>query len=304
MAWIKRWPASSSRAARRRGSARTRRCRSSQRRDDGAPRLLQLARRARPRAHRLRRRCASSSRGAVRRDRAATRAVARAARRVRRCRRHQLVPGRPRGAGSSLLHGLGARRHRAVLSQRRARDQRRRRAHASARLAGAAPRSLRRRPLSDRVAVGARRERRLADVVRLGHRLGRDAATGPRHRYHIKYAESPDGLRWDAHGRRLPRLRVRPTNTRSAVRASSATAIAIACGTRRAARAIASATPNRPTASLDPARRSTAWSPPSDDGWDAEMVTYPVVFGRRGRGMLYNGNGYGRTGIGLAAEAS
>jgi hypothetical protein len=39
----------------------------------------------------------------------------------------------------------------------------------------------------------------------------------------------------------------------------------------------------------------------SDRGWDAEMVAYPFVFdaGRR-RWMLYNGNGYGRTGMGLA----
>ena len=37
------------------------------------------------------------------------------------------------------------------------------------------------------------------------------------------------------------------------------------------------------------------------DGWDSEMITYPVVFQDRGRlHMLYNGNGYGRTGIGLA----
>jgi hypothetical protein len=34
------------------------------------------------------------------------------------------------------------------------------------------------------------------------------------------------------------------------------------------------------------------------------MVTYPVVFGPPGRRlMLYNGNGYGRTGIGLASQS-
>ena len=40
---------------------------------------------------------------------------------------------------------------------------------------------------------------------------------------------------------------------------------------------------------------------PSDAGWDSEMVTYPLVLrsGAEWR-MLYNGNGYGRTGIGLA----
>lgn len=39
----------------------------------------------------------------------------------------------------------------------------------------------------------------------------------------------------------------------------------------------------------------------SADGWDSEMVEYPYVFDHKGqRYMLYNGNGYGRTGFGLA----
>jgi hypothetical protein len=39
----------------------------------------------------------------------------------------------------------------------------------------------------------------------------------------------------------------------------------------------------------------------SRTGWDSEMVEYPFVFDHGGeRYMLYNGNGYGKTGIGLA----
>lgn len=39
----------------------------------------------------------------------------------------------------------------------------------------------------------------------------------------------------------------------------------------------------------------------SDTGWDSEMICYPCVFEHKGRKyMLYNGNGYGRTGFGLA----
>lgn len=39
----------------------------------------------------------------------------------------------------------------------------------------------------------------------------------------------------------------------------------------------------------------------SSAGWDNEMVCYPYVFDHKGkRYMLYNGNGYGRTGFGLA----
>lgn len=39
----------------------------------------------------------------------------------------------------------------------------------------------------------------------------------------------------------------------------------------------------------------------SSTGWDSEMIEYPFVFEHDGIAyMLYNGNGYGRTGVGLA----
>ncbi|MDH4872496.1 hypothetical protein [Pseudomonas sp. BN515] len=39
----------------------------------------------------------------------------------------------------------------------------------------------------------------------------------------------------------------------------------------------------------------------SEGGWDSEMIEYPYVFDHKGqRFMLYNGNGHGRTGFGLA----
>jgi hypothetical protein len=39
----------------------------------------------------------------------------------------------------------------------------------------------------------------------------------------------------------------------------------------------------------------------STEGWDSEMIEYPFVFDHNGdRYMLYNGNGYGKTGFGLA----
>lgn len=39
----------------------------------------------------------------------------------------------------------------------------------------------------------------------------------------------------------------------------------------------------------------------SPEGWDSEMIEYPFVFDHKGqRYMLYNGNGYGKTGFGLA----
>jgi predicted GH43/DUF377 family glycosyl hydrolase len=42
----------------------------------------------------------------------------------------------------------------------------------------------------------------------------------------------------------------------------------------------------------------------SEVGWDSQMVEYPFVFDHQGkRYMLYNGNNYGKTGIGLAVLA-
>jgi hypothetical protein len=39
----------------------------------------------------------------------------------------------------------------------------------------------------------------------------------------------------------------------------------------------------------------------SAEGWDSEMIEYPFVFDAHGqRYMIYNGNGYGRTGFGVA----
>lgn len=39
----------------------------------------------------------------------------------------------------------------------------------------------------------------------------------------------------------------------------------------------------------------------SESGWDSETIEYPYIFDHRGqRYMLYNGNGYGKTGFGLA----
>jgi hypothetical protein len=41
----------------------------------------------------------------------------------------------------------------------------------------------------------------------------------------------------------------------------------------------------------------------SADGWDSEMIEYPCVLDHKGeRYMLYNGNGYGETGFGLAVR--
>lgn len=44
---------------------------------------------------------------------------------------------------------------------------------------------------------------------------------------------------------------------------------------------------------------------PSAQGWDSEMIEYPFVWEHRGdQYMLYNGNGYGKTGFGLAVRGA
>ena len=39
----------------------------------------------------------------------------------------------------------------------------------------------------------------------------------------------------------------------------------------------------------------------SESGWDSEMIQYPYVFNHKAnKYMVYNGNGYGENGAGLA----
>jgi hypothetical protein len=41
----------------------------------------------------------------------------------------------------------------------------------------------------------------------------------------------------------------------------------------------------------------------SAQGWDSEMIEYPFVLDHRDRRyMLYNGNGYGKTGFGISEQ--
>ncbi|QLF71681.1 hypothetical protein FE840_018720 (plasmid) [Peteryoungia desertarenae] len=120
------------------------------------------------------------------------------------------------------------------------------------------------------------------------------------HRYHIKYAESVNGISWNREG---------------------IVAIDYADDTEYAI--------SRPSVIRDPdcwkmwfsCRGSTyrigyaesqngiKWNRLDADcaidvslsGWDSEMIEYPFVFDHDGaRYMLYNGNGYGQTGFGLA----
>jgi len=122
----------------------------------------------------------------------------------------------------------------------------------------------------------------------------------PRHRYHLKYAESDDGVRWRRDG-----------TVCIDYRDESEYAIARPCVLRDGERyrmwfssrgdayrlGYAESADGLEWERLD----DQAGIEPSGSGWDSEMVEYPWVFDHGGeRHMLYNGNGYGATGVGHA----
>jgi hypothetical protein len=127
-------------------------------------------------------------------------------------------------------------------------------------------------------------------------------ADGLRHRYHVRYAESTDGLAWERQGR-------------VAIDFADASEYAIArpCVRREHGRyemwfsARGDAYRLQYAESADGAAWERLPAPRGlergSEGWDAEMIAYPWVVTAAGmRFLLYNGNGYGRTGIGYATE--
>jgi hypothetical protein len=122
----------------------------------------------------------------------------------------------------------------------------------------------------------------------------------PLHRYHIRYAESDDGLAWSREGHvcidyadeteyALTRPCVLHDDDRYRMwysRRGDSYRIGYA-----------ESEDGLTWQRLD----DLAGIDVSPDGWDAEMIEYPYVVDERGRRvMLYNGNGYGATGIGWA----
>jgi hypothetical protein len=122
--------------------------------------------------------------------------------------------------------------------------------------------------------------------------------------YHLKYAESDDGLDWRRDGR---------------------VAIELQPGERNIARMCVRRTTNgyegwysfsgdngyrigraeSPDGYEWTRRDQDAGLEVSPEGWDSEAIAYPFVFEHRGRRwMLYNGNGFGRDGFGLAEEVA
>jgi predicted GH43/DUF377 family glycosyl hydrolase len=125
-------------------------------------------------------------------------------------------------------------------------------------------------------------------------------ASGLESYYHVKYAESADGLDWRRAGtvaielepgeRNIGRPCVLP-GYRMWYGHSAGEGYRL--GYAESADGIA-------WTRLD----DEAGLEPAADGWDSEAIAYPHVFEHGGRlHMLYNGNGFGRDGFGLAVAA-
>jgi len=122
----------------------------------------------------------------------------------------------------------------------------------------------------------------------------------PQHRYHIKYAESDDGIHWRREGE------VAIDYANDGEYAISRPSVTQDKGIWRMWYSYRGQVYRIGYAESDDGRK---WKrldhlvgiDVSDNGWDSEMICYPYVFDHVGqRYMLYNGNGYGKTGFGLA----
>jgi hypothetical protein len=123
----------------------------------------------------------------------------------------------------------------------------------------------------------------------------------PQHHYHLKYAESIDGINWRRTGRVCIDYRdeaeyaiARPSVVKDGDRYRM-----WFCARGESYRVFYAESVD----GLEWERQDEPVIDPSPDGWDSEMQAYPLVFDHVGRRhMLYNGNGYGETGIGLAVS--
>jgi hypothetical protein len=129
----------------------------------------------------------------------------------------------------------------------------------------------------------------------------RNTDSGPRHYYHIKYAESPDGFAWQREGH------VAVDYATDEEHAFARPWVVHDDDCYRMWFAVRGDRYRIESAESDD---GVTWSrgnelglTPGADAWESEMVEYPCVFDWNGRRyMLYNGNDYGRTGVGLAVE--
>ena len=125
----------------------------------------------------------------------------------------------------------------------------------------------------------------------------------PQHRYHIKYAESSDGIEWKREG-----------FVCIDYKSQDEYAISRPCVVRDGDlyRIWYASRGSSYRIGYAESKDGLKWTRKDHEsgidvsatGWDSEMIAYPYVFKHEdGYSMLYNGNDYGRTGIGYAVAA-
>jgi hypothetical protein len=130
----------------------------------------------------------------------------------------------------------------------------------------------------------------------------RHTGSGPRHYYHIRYAESDDGFVWRRDGQ---------VCVDYATPDEHAFARPWVVHDDDAYRMWFAVRGDRYRIALADSSDGVAWTRRTELGltagaaeWESEMVEYPCIFDWNGRRfMLYNGNDYGRSGVGLAVLA-
>lgn len=132
----------------------------------------------------------------------------------------------------------------------------------------------------------------------------RETTGDPQHLYHIRYAESDDGLNW----RRNGRVCVDFANEDEyafgrpcVLKDQDCYRMWYCYRGDRYRLGYAESSDGLHWIRQD----RQAGLEPAIAGWDGEMIAYPHVFDQQStRWMLYNGNGYGRSGFGLAMQSS
>lgn len=126
--------------------------------------------------------------------------------------------------------------------------------------------------------------------------------TGLHSFYHVKYAESEDGVSWERRG--LVCIELRPGERNigrpCVIKEGGIYKMWYSYNEGQGYRiGYAESADGYVWARLD----EEAGISVSEAGWDSEALAYPWVFTHEGRKyMLYNGNGFGRDGFGLAVE--
>lgn len=123
----------------------------------------------------------------------------------------------------------------------------------------------------------------------------------PRHYYHIKYAESHNGIDWDRKGIVAIDFKNNDEYALSVPRVIKEDGIYKMWYCYRGNRyriGYAESSDGIGWIRKDEEMQITV----SESGWDSDMIEYPYIYDHQNvRYMLYNGNDYGKTGVGIAS---